>query len=375
MAADGSPPLDGLDAWPSIAAGQRSNRTEMLLWLNTHQTPVPDGAVRVGKYKLIQKNGAGKAGMPHTHSDIVCTPRDGQQTPLGPTVPGPHPKDGSFPYPITNVTSMAWCPSGWVPPPESGAMPKPPPGVPCPGGPPCVFANTSYATGGTWLFDIEADPTETTDLSGQHPEVVAQLRARLDYFVNLSIPQDHGSFDPNSNPSRFGGVWTPWLGDSNPAKCAWPPPPPPPGPPGPPGPPPGPPGPPGPPAQTCGGDGAVGDAELHVYNNSKGKIGCAFSGWCSGTGFSGPPRAVNLTIDGVVVAHDIANGHRTVAGEHGFVLDFGCGDIATGKHTVAAACKCPGGQGWQPVTSSGKAPACTDGPPVHEVPCPGLVML
>ena len=52
-------------AWPSIAAGQRSNsnRSEMLLWLNTHQTPVPDGAVRVGKYKLIQKSGAGKAGM------------------------------------------------------------------------------------------------------------------------------------------------------------------------------------------------------------------------------------------------------------------------------------------------------------------------
>ena len=166
----------------------------------------------------------------------------------------PHPKDGSFPCPITNVTSMAWCPSGWVP------SPKPPPGVPCPGGPPCVFANTSYATGGTWLFDIEADSTETFDLSGQHPELVEQLRARLDNFVNLSVPQDRGSTDPNSDPSRFGGVWTPWLGDTNPAKCAWPAA-----------------GPPGPPAQTCGGDGAVGDAELHVYNNTKGKIGCAFS--------------------------------------------------------------------------------------------------
>ena len=116
IAADGSPPLDGIDAWPSIAGDQQPNRTEMLLWLNPHQKPVTDGAIRLGKFKLIQKNGASKAGMPATHSGIVCTPRGGQQAPLGPTVPGPHPKDGSFPYAVTNATSMAWCPSGWAPP-------------------------------------------------------------------------------------------------------------------------------------------------------------------------------------------------------------------------------------------------------------------
>ena len=178
--------------------------------------------------------------------------------------PAPAELFARFPYAITNVTSMAWCPSGWVPPPESGAVPKPPPGVPCPRGPPCVFPNTSYETGGLWLFDIEADPTETTDLREQLPEVVKQLLGRLDYFVNLSIPQDRGIHDPNSDPSHFGGVWTPWLGNPNPAKCAWPPPPP------------------GPPPQTCGGDRAVGDAELRVYNNSKGKVGCAMTGWCAG---------------------------------------------------------------------------------------------
>lgn len=97
-AADGTPALDGFDAWPNIIGAIRggSNRTEMLLWLNTHHMPVPDGAIRVGKYKLIQKNGAGKAGMSTKHSDIVCTPRDGQQTSLGPTVPGTN-KSGSFP--------------------------------------------------------------------------------------------------------------------------------------------------------------------------------------------------------------------------------------------------------------------------------------
>ena len=50
----------------------------------------------------------------------------------------------------------------------------------------------------------------------QLPEVVKQLLGRLDYFVNLSIPQDRGIHDPNSDPSHFGGVWTPWLGNPNP---------------------------------------------------------------------------------------------------------------------------------------------------------------
>ena len=72
------------------------------------------------------------------------------------------------------------------------------------------------------------------------------------------------------------------------------------------------------------------------------------------------------------MAHGAANAHRTVAGAHGSELDFYCGGIAQGKHTAAAACKRPGGQGWQQVVTPGKAPACTQGPPVHEVPCPAL---
>eukprot|EP00912_Choanoflagellata_sp_UC4_P000706 UC4_evm3s436 len=83
--ADGFPALDGFDAWPSIVDSIPSNRTEMLLWLNTHQRPTADGAIRIGKYKLIQKNSIDRSGAPlsPTHSDIVCTPRDQQQTSLG----------------------------------------------------------------------------------------------------------------------------------------------------------------------------------------------------------------------------------------------------------------------------------------------------
>eukprot|EP00912_Choanoflagellata_sp_UC4_P000705 UC4_evm2s436 len=102
---------------------------------------------------------------------------------------------------------MAWCPSGWVAPPESGVLPKPPLDVKCQNVP-CIFPNTTYEFGGVYLFDIEADVN-----------VVDRLRNRLNYYINLSIPQDRGTIDPASNPKNFGGVWTPWIGDKDPAAC------------------------------------------------------------------------------------------------------------------------------------------------------------
>lgn len=261
---------------------------------------------------------------------------------------------------ISNETSMAWCPSGWVPPPETGTAPRPPPEVLCPAVP-CVFPNTTYETGGLWLFDIDADPTEQHDLSTRYPEVLSQLTARLNYFINLSIPQDRSTNDPRSDPEHFGGVWTPWAGDPNPASCSKPPPPPPPPPP------------PLPPSPTpCGGDGSVGDAELNIFN-STGKLGCQFRGWCSGPRFSGPPREFNVTVDDRVVGHGVADAHRTTAGAHGFSLPFDCAMIATGVHTVAAACKCSNGHGWQQIVTPNKAPACTQAPPLHQVPCSAMI--
>ena len=53
-------------------------------------------------------------------------------------------------------------------------------------GPPCPAAhNNSEAVGGPFpthgvlLFDIEADPAETTDVASAHPDIVARLTARI----------------------------------------------------------------------------------------------------------------------------------------------------------------------------------------------------
>ena len=43
-----------------------------------------------------------------------------------------------------------------------------------------------------WLFDLEKDPTETTDLSKDHPEIVEQLRQRLNVHRQNSVTPYQG---------------------------------------------------------------------------------------------------------------------------------------------------------------------------------------
>lgn len=142
-AADGSPPLDGVDAWgPITSATTSSARTEMLLQLGgavPSPGQLPKAAIRVGKYKLITGLPSGWPALPAVgtrYASDECSARDGHCFPPGTTVP----------YTITNATSPAFCPNGWVPPPEHGMAPVPPPDVSCAGAP-CYFPNTRYSSG------------------------------------------------------------------------------------------------------------------------------------------------------------------------------------------------------------------------------------
>lgn len=343
--ADGHPALDGVDAWPSIlSASAPSARTEMLLQLNpTIPGQLPMGAIRVGKYKLITGRPAvfGATGPTDRYGADHCASRDEHFSPR----PG-----ATFPYSITNATSPAFCPNGWVPPPEGGQLPVPPGGVGCEGTP-CYFPNTPYTSGNaTLLFDIEADPTEQHDLSTALPAVLDSLMHRLMEFVAETIPQDHSRTDPNSNPAHFHGVWTPWVGDPDPSHCAAPPPPPP---------------------VPCGPDGAAGDTDGVVLRVGGGHS-CSSAGWCSGPAFSGAARTAQVTIDGKVIAFGLANASRKLAGPHGFALDFDCAELASGNHTVAVSCRCPNPK-YPPVVlgapSGSTNPVCTAASPLHKVPC------
>lgn len=212
------PPLDGMDVWASMSTGSPSPRTEALLNLNTQcwggappgACRIPGmGAYRMNQWKLI--NGhvavwASPAGANNV-TGAYCGEHDGNVQPAT--------------LPVTKATSPPFCPTGWVPPTGSGLHIQPPPDEPtCANGPPCILPDSSpYLSGGVWLFDVVADPYERNNLAAQHPDIVATLMAKLQAINATAVPQAHSPNDPASDPSHFGGVWTPWRGDPVPSHC------------------------------------------------------------------------------------------------------------------------------------------------------------
>jgi len=65
------------------------------------------------------------------------------------------------------------------------------------------------------LYNVVADPSETTDLAASMPDKVAAMAARIAYYNKTSVPPcDRLAPDPQSNPLLHGGVWTPWSNDT-----------------------------------------------------------------------------------------------------------------------------------------------------------------
>ena len=70
------------------------------------------------------------------------------------------------------------------------------------------------SSGKTELFDLDADPNETTDLAAAHPTIVARLRARIDHYRAKSAKPLGDQSQANSTvPEGFTlpKVWRPWL--------------------------------------------------------------------------------------------------------------------------------------------------------------------
>ena len=62
-----------------------------------------------------------------------------------------------------------------------------------------------------WLFDIVDDPHEYNDISNSRPDVVADLLTRLAYYNSTAVPVFFKGDDPNADPAKHGGYWSPWL--------------------------------------------------------------------------------------------------------------------------------------------------------------------
>ena len=82
----------------------------------------------------------------------------------------------------------------WFPPPASGSEIERLP----------LMENKVY------LFNIANDPEERHELSGQYPDKVSELLARIEVYNSTAVPVRYPPRDPLANPALHGGVWSPW---------------------------------------------------------------------------------------------------------------------------------------------------------------------
>ncbi|KAK7077668.1 hypothetical protein SK128_013340 [Halocaridina rubra] len=67
---------------------------------------------------------------------------------------------------------------------------------------------------GPWLFNLEDDPNETTNLYEIEPVIAAQLEARLLEELPSMLPADTHLPDLSCDPANFGGAWSPGWCDA-----------------------------------------------------------------------------------------------------------------------------------------------------------------
>ncbi|KAK3733367.1 hypothetical protein RRG08_004795 [Elysia crispata] len=151
--------LDGVDQWEAITAMSPSRRSEVVYNLDYHPLPIQGrAAIRVGEYKLI-------TGYPGVFHDWYR----------------PGAEDQGFPH--STVREMLRAPG----------------------------LNQSQEQF-EYLFNLQDDPTEQTNLYSTLPGIVRKLRARLRQHRRKYVTANFPANSVGSNPARYGGVWSPGCG-------------------------------------------------------------------------------------------------------------------------------------------------------------------
>lgn len=149
-------PIDGLDVWSAVTNNRESPRSELVHNLDTSENW--PSAIRVGKYKLITGQ---------RHEEWFPTP--------------------DMEAPKVNLSLSA--------------------GVQCSG--------EGRSQKCSFLFDMDSDPDETTNLYSRMPTIVQSLQKRLDEFKSGEAEcRTCGATDPAAAvAARATGYWRPWLGN------------------------------------------------------------------------------------------------------------------------------------------------------------------
>eukprot|EP01013_Petalomonas_cantuscygni_P038213 TRINITY_DN69277_c0_g1_i1.p1 TRINITY_DN69277_c0_g1~~TRINITY_DN69277_c0_g1_i1.p1 ORF type:complete len:523 (+),score=76.82 TRINITY_DN69277_c0_g1_i1:144-1712(+) len=165
-AARGAPaslsPLDGMSVWESLRTGGPSPRLSILYNINP---ATPQQAVRRGPWKLV-------TGLPSVARG------SNQRCASEPAHAGDY-----------------FCQNGWVPLSGHPEVPSSP-------------SMNETTAGGAYLYNVEADPTERSNVAADHPDLVAELRSMLASYGH--IPQPNPAYDVAADPRHYNLTWTPW---------------------------------------------------------------------------------------------------------------------------------------------------------------------
>jgi len=206
--------------WSGLSNQLKGTESEQLIhvsdWLPTFVGGVAGMKVHEDQYKfpidgVDQWDALTVPGAVSTRSDVLHQIGIRPGNKQGPDIRQESYFDGQYKI-IRYVPSLMSKLCGWYPLPGRGDPIEPPAAENL------VNGSYSFRRGGTWLFDVIADPLEITDLSGKHPEVVDRLTKVLEGWKLRNIDQLSCNEDPKSDPiPYFDGVWTPWRGSRTPS--------------------------------------------------------------------------------------------------------------------------------------------------------------
>ena len=94
---------------------------------------------------------------------------------------------------MSNVTGPVFHYDGWYPVPPAKIIPAPP-----------------TTTPGLFLFNLNDDPNEHTNLFATNPEMVQKLNGTLNEWMKTYMPPQANMLDPLGLPELHGGVWAPF---------------------------------------------------------------------------------------------------------------------------------------------------------------------
>ncbi|KAJ8688034.1 hypothetical protein QAD02_023829 [Eretmocerus hayati] len=177
--------IDGIDQWPTISQGRKSDRNSV--FLNIDEVLRNEGAIK-GEFKYMKLGHSsfgkhyGKRGQEYSPSYNVTSVLESQTAKAIDSLKQ-HLLPGDDAITRLRKETEIKCE-------EKLEHPD------CPDG--C-------------LFNIFEDPCETTNIKDKHPEVVDSLKKYISGHKSILMNQTNTYIDPNGYPDNFKGFWMPWL--------------------------------------------------------------------------------------------------------------------------------------------------------------------